>query len=133
MPKLKYLILAHTYVTDFTPLTGLENLVFLEVFMLGDVKSFEPFLSLTGLEDLNIGYTHARDGVKVLEQMTWLKRLWWSDSRLSAAQQRKLQEALPNTQLCMWLEDTSTGGGWRKNPNYYAMRELLGMPDESYR
>jgi pyruvate,orthophosphate dikinase len=56
MPHLKYLILADTKVTDLTPLTGLKELAFLELFML-DIKDYAPLESLTGLEDLNLYYT----------------------------------------------------------------------------
>ena len=128
MPKLKYLILADTYVSDLTPLTGLENLVFLEIFLL-DIDSYEPLLTLTGLEDLNLGFT--RGDIEIIKQMNWLKKLWWTGDILSWQQQEELRAALPNTQTCFELGYSSTGGGWRKNPNYYAMRELLGMPDES--
>ena len=128
MHKLKYLILADTYVSDLTPLTGLENLVFLEIFLL-DIDSYEPLLTLTGLEDLNIGFT--RGDIEIIKQMTWLKKLWWTGDILTWEEQAALRAALPNTQTCFELGYSSTGGGWRKNPNYYAMRELLGMPDES--
>lgn len=125
MPKLKYLILADTMVRDLTPLTGLENLVFLEVFLL-DLKSYEPLLSLKNLEDLNIGFT--KGDVEIIKQMTWLKRLWWSNSELSWEEQKGLRAALPNTEIQLSLGYSSTGGGWRKNQNYYDMRNLLGMP-----
>lgn len=128
MPKLKYLILGDTLVSDLTPLTGLENLVFLEIFLL-DIDSYEPLLTLKNLEDLNIGFTHGDP--EVIKQMTWLKRLWWTGNKLSWAQQQELREALPDTEMCFNLGYSSTGGGWRKNQNYYDMRELLGMPDES--
>ena len=36
-------------------------------------------------------------------------------------------EALPNTRLVL-AEPTPEGEGWRNLPNYYAMRDLLGMP-----
>lgn len=125
MPKLKYLILADTLVQDLTPLTGLENLVFLEVFLL-DLDSYEPLLSLKNLEDLNIGFTTG--DLEVIKQMTWLKRLWWSKSELTWEEQKELRAALPNTEVQLFLQTSSTGAGWRKNQNYYDMRNLLGMP-----
>ena len=128
MTKLKYLILADTMVTDLSPLAGLENLVFLEVFLL-DIESFEPLLTLTGLEDLNIGFT--KGDIEIIKQMTWLKKLWWTGNSLTYEQEQEIIAALPNTQTCFEWGYSSTGGGWRKNPNYYAMRELLGMPDDS--
>lgn len=124
MPNLRYLIIADTQVHDLSPLTGLENLVFLEAFML-DIDSYDPLLTLTGLEDLNIGYT--RGDVHVLEQMPWLKRLWWSGSGLDAAEEAALQAALPNTEIQLHSDGSSTGMGWREGQNYYDMRDLLGM------
>ena len=125
MPKLKYLILADTMVRDLTPLTGLENLIFLEVFLM-DLKSYEPLLSLKNLEDLNIGFTTGE--LDVIKQMTWLKRLWWSKCELTWEEQKELRAALPNTEIQLHLNYSSTGAGWRENQNYYDMRNLLGMP-----
>lgn len=125
MPNLRYLIIADTRVHDLTPLTGLENLVFLEAFML-DIDSYDPLLTLTGLEDLNLGYT--KGDVHVLEQMTWLKRLWWSGSGLNAEGEAALQAALPNTEIQIHSVGSSTGMGWREGQHYYDMRDLLGMP-----
>ena len=49
----------------------------------------------------------------------------------SAERQQALREALPNTYL-MFEGISSTGNGWRESPNYYAMRDLLGMGYMSY-
>ena len=48
MPKLRYLIIADTRVTDITPVTGLKDLIFFEMF--GSlVEDYSPLLTLTGL------------------------------------------------------------------------------------
>ena len=120
MPHLKYLILADTRVSDLTPLTGLKELIYLEIFIT-PVIDYSPLLTCTALEDLNISYTHGN--YQVLYQMTWLKRLWWAGSYLSST---LAQEKLPNTEL-MFNRISSTGLGWREGQNYYDMRELLGM------
>ena len=57
MPELKYLIIGDTDLDDITPLTGLTNLVFLELFIT-DFTDYTPLTTLTGLEDLNIAYTY---------------------------------------------------------------------------
>ena len=88
--------------------------------------SYEPLATLTGLEDLNLGYT--RGDVHVLEQMTWLKRLWWSGSGLNAEEEAALQAALPDTEIQIHSVGSSTGMGWREGQHYYDMRDLLGMP-----
>lgn len=126
MPHLKYLILADTDVTDFSPLEGLDELIFLEVFMC-PIRDYSPFLTLTAMEDLNICYTYGDP--EIIGQMTWLKRLWWGQvqsSRISDAQRQALCEKLPDTEI-EYEPHSSTGAGWRMGQNYYDMRDIFGM------
>lgn len=120
MPNLKYLILADTAVTDLTPLTGLEHLIYLEIFIT-QVKDYSPLLTCTALEDLNLCYTYGDP--EPVTRMTWLKRLWWADCTIPV---EEFQQMLPDTQL-MFLHHSSTGNGWRQGQNYYDMRDILGM------
>lgn len=124
MPNLKYLILADTNVSDLTPLTGLKNLVFLELF-LTRVRDTSPLLTCTALEDLNLCYTYA--DVEPVTRITWLKRLWWAGNW--NAKVRYGDTFRENIPQCTFVFDTesSTGEGWRKGKNYYAMRDLFGM------
>ena len=122
MPKLKYLILVDTYVTDISPLANHEELIFLELF-LTDITDFSPLLSCTNLEDLNICYTYA--DVEVISQMTWLNNLWWSPC--STERYEILKARLPDTFL-MVNTFSSTDKGWRHLQNYYDHRDLLGLP-----
>ena len=121
MPHLKYLILADTKVTDLTPLTGLKELAFLELFML-DIKDYAPLESLTGLEDLNLYYTFGDPNV--ILRMTWLKNLWWNGC--DGEVQLQLRETMPDCKFS-FNSFSSTGAGWRKLPNYYAQRDMLGL------
>lgn len=126
MPKLKYLVLADSPLSDFSPLTGHENLIFLEAFLC-PIKDYTPFTTLKNLQDLNICYTYAN--AEVLEEMTWLDNLWFSqpvNRFLSQDQQQSLREALPNTKI-RFERGSSTGAGWRELQNYYDMRDMLGM------
>lgn len=126
MPHLKYLIIADTAISDLTPLTGLEELVYLEVF-LSPIWDYSPLLTLTGLEDLNLCYT--RGDPKIIAQMTWLKNLWWGyweDIYLDYNMQAMLREAIPDCNFC-FVTKSSTGMGWRFLPNYYAQRDIFGM------
>lgn len=124
MPKLKYLILAHTQIKDITPLQHCKSLVFLELDW-SIVRDYTPLLGCTALEDLNLGKTYA-DITPVL-QMTWLKHLWFLDRSVEV--QIKLTETFENTETELYLNGMFTaGGGWRNLPNYYAMRDVLGMP-----
>lgn len=120
MPKLKYLILADTEVSDLSPLAGRKELIFLELF-LTPVRDYSPLVSCTALEDLNICYTYGNSAP--LTQMTWLDRLWWSYGNANRA---LLRQSLPDTQL-NFTTGSSTGAGWRKGQNYYDMRDMLGM------
>ena len=123
MPKLKYLILADTNVRSVQPLAGLEELVFLELFMT-KVSDYSPLLECPGLEDLNLGYT--RGNPEPVTRMTWLKRLWWPGCWSAKVKYGDaFRENIPG---CVFNFDTesSTGEGWRKGRHYYDMRDLLG-------
>ena len=124
MPKLQYLILIDTKGKDFSDLIYLDELIYLELFYTKFTQT-ELLLELPKLQDLNIGFT-PRPNQEVLQQMTWLERLWLPRTGLSNAELRVLQQALPNTQVVMNIEH-STAGNWRDNDNYRAMRDLLGM------
>ncbi len=122
MPHLKYLVLAYSEVTDITALSGCRELVYLEMQWTG-IRDYEPLLGCTALEDLNLGYTYGDENV--IAQLTWLKNLWWSGRGNKVWM--TLEEALTDTHLEFRVEKP-TGRGWRKLPNYYDMRDILGMP-----
>ena len=121
MPNLKYLILAHTEVQDITPLSTCKNLVFLELDW-SPVRDFSPLVGCTALEDLNIGNTGA--DVTPIGQMTWLKNLWMIFRGGGSAWQ--MTQALPNTHVVA-SGNATVSSGWRRLPNYYAMRDALNM------
>lgn len=123
MPHLQYLLLADTRITDITPLTGLTELIYLELFMTG-VTDYSPLLTLTSLEDLNLHYTNGDP--EIIAQMTWLKNLWWRSQSLGWSDMEMLRDTLVNTNY-QYSSRSSTGGGWRELPNYYAQRDILGM------
>ena len=125
MPHMQYLILADTMGTDFSVLAELKELKFLEIFMT-NFDQAEVLVGLTSLEDLNIG-TSRIDNIEPLLEMTWLQRLWLPGNvNISYAERKQLVDGLPDT-IVMFATNSSTGGGWRESPNYYAMRDLLGM------
>lgn len=127
MPELKYLIIAHTNISDLSPLVNCKKLVYLEIFMLS-LTDYSPLLELTALEDLNMGCTYADPAP--IAKMTWLKNLWWFHAyaygKPSSGAEELLAEALPNTVQKYRLQH-STDGGWRKLQNYFDMRDLMGM------
>ena len=120
MPHLQILILAHNgQLQDISPISSCKELIFLELDW-SAVKDFTPLVGCTSLEDLNIGLTYP--SVEPLMQMTWLKNLWMVD-RGGAYQ---LSQALPDTKIVA-SADATVGAGWRNLPNYYKMRDMLGM------
>ena len=119
-PHLQILILAHNgQLQDISPISSCKELIFLELDW-SAVKDFTPLVGCTSLEDLNIGLTYP--SVEPLMQMTWLKNLWMVD-RGGAYQ---LSQALPDTKIVA-SADATVGAGWRNLPNYYKMRDMLGM------
>lgn len=121
MPKLQYLILADTGITDISPLANCENLIFLELFLTA-VRDYSPLLSCTRLEDLNLCYSYG--SAEPVKQMTWLKRLWWDGNPYET---KGLEEYLPDTE-CNFTSGSSTGGTWRLGQRYKEQRDILGMP-----
>jgi hypothetical protein len=121
MPNLQYLVLAHTTVTDIGPLATCKNLKFLELDHTG-ITDYAPLLGCTGLEDLNLGKTYGDEDI--IAQMTWLKNLWWNGRGYSL--KVKMSEVLPDTHK-EFNGKLTVSNGWRKLPNYYAMRDILGM------
>ena len=125
MPKLKYLILAHNWVKDITPLSTCKNLVYLELFWNGYIPDFSPLLECPNLVDLNVSGTPT--DMTPLYQMTWLKNLWANCKGITAAEDEALREALPNTTIMTRGGDYTTGG-WREIQGYYDMRDFMGLP-----
>ena len=59
--------------------------------------------------------------------MTWLKNLWANCKGITAAEDAALKEALPNTTV-MTTGGSYTTNGWRQVQGYYDMRDLMGLP-----
>lgn len=121
MPDLEYLILAHTQLQYIEPIRSCKNLKFLELDW-SPIRDYSPLLGCTALEDLNLGNTYA--DMMVLKDMTWLKNLWIIGCGGGYAY--KLGQALPNTKIVA-SGSATVDNGWRDLPNYYAMRDTLGM------
>lgn len=119
MPKLEYLILAHTGIRYIEPIRSCKNLKFLEVDWTG-IQDLSPLLDCTGLEDLNVGNTGV--DLSPLKEMTWLKNLWM----IFRGGAYELSQVLPDTKVVASGEAT-VDSGWRDLPNYFAMRDCLKM------
>ena len=121
MPKLKYLILAWTEVQYIEPIRTCKNLIWLELDN-SCIRDYSPLVDCTALQELNIGKTFC--DITPILQMTWLKNLYMIFG--SGGDAWKASQALPNTHVVA-RGDATVGGGWRRLPNYYDMRDCLGM------
>lgn len=122
MPNLKYLILAWTEVKYIEPIRTCKNLVFLELDN-STIRDLSPLVDCTALEDLNLGNTFC-DVTPILE-MTWLKNVYFILG--SPASAYKVSQAIPTAHVVA-TGTATVGGGWRRLPNYYAMRDCLHAP-----
>lgn len=131
-PKLRFLIVGDSPISDLSPLADVSSLVYLEAFQT-NVTDYSPLLTCSGLEDLNIGYTYGDPAV--VQQMTWLKNLWWhmpwtvhSDYEEDWEYMKAhIGELMPDTTASLLHSDSSTGRGWRDLPNYFAQRDTVHM------
>ncbi len=118
MPKLKYLILAHSGIRYIDPIVNCQELVYLEVDW-SEIQDYTPIAQLKNLKDLNLTYTYC--DITPILQMTWLENLWCP--KRSAETKALLREHLTNTHL-----ELERKSGWRQLPGYYAMRDFFGKP-----
>lgn len=124
MPKLQYLLMCSTPITDISYCANMKDLKYVELF-LTKVTDFSPLLECKNLVDLNVCYTNPADPL-VFGQMKQLKNLWFRNM-MDWNVRNQLRQALPNTTM-VFEPGSSTGGGWRKLPNYYAQRDIIRMP-----
>ena len=123
MPNLKYLILAWTEVQYIEPIRTCKNLVFLELDN-SCIRDISPLVDCTALEDLNLGNTWC--DITPLKEMPWLKNVYM----ILRGNAGIVGMALPDTRVVTSNDpDVATVGyGWRRLPNYYAMRDCLHAP-----
>ena len=123
MPNLKYLILAWTEVQYIEPIRSCKNLVFLELDH-SCIRDISPLVDCTALEDLNLGMTYC--SVEPLLEMPWLKNVYM----ILRGNAGVVGMGLPDTRVVTSNDpDAATVGyGWRRLPNYYAMRDCLNVP-----
>lgn len=133
MPNLRYLLMLETTIVDLSAIGNCTSLEFLELAS-SPVWDFWPLTNLTNLKALNLSYTPYYGGEKYgafgditpLYQMTWLDRLWMTGSRQKEATREHLRNALPNVEVT-FVAVSATDRGWRYQPGYYEMRDILEM------
>ena len=123
MPNLKYLILAWTEVQYIEPIRTCKNLVFLELDH-SCIRDLSPLVDCTALEDLNLGMTYC--SIDPILEMTWLKNVYM----ILRGGGGLVGQAIPDARVVTSADpDVATVGyGWRRLPNYYAMRDCLHAP-----
>ena len=124
MPHLKYFIVVDAPLMFIDSISTCKELVYLEFFWTW-INDFTPLLECTALEDLNVSRTNGDP--MVFKEMTWLKNLWINGNALTDSEKAELEAALPNTYI-KYCYGMMAGNGWRLLQNYYDMRDLLGMP-----
>lgn len=124
MLHLRYLILADTPVEDISPLAGLEELWYLELFNCR-FHEIAPLLECPALRHLNLCYLDIHD-VELLDKLTELERLWFMSPFISREEYEWMLTILPDTEKQLGMTGASTGGGWRSHPAYFEMRDAFG-------
>lgn len=122
LKKLRVLILADNEISDISPLAGLEDLEYVELFMNKRIHDFTPLANKEKLVDLNIYYCQIQD-IAPLTTCTNLKRLWVGMCGLSDGQIGKLRKALPDCKVVA-RGSSSTGEGWRSHRHYDVLKKM---------
>ena len=123
MPNLEYLLMCDCKTSDITPIASLKKLKYLELF-LNNITDLSPLAECTALEDVNLCHNPFQDVSPLLGLN--LKNIWVSGWILPKDQLDLLRETFPDARI----EENAIGSvenGWRKLPNYYAQRDLLGL------
>lgn len=128
MPHLKYFICIDSPLMYIDPISNCKELIYCELFWT-QINDFTPLLGCTALQDLNVARTNGDP--MVFKDMPWLKNLWLDGFDIRPSKREILNEALPNTYI-KYCDAEMTANGWRDLQNYFDMRELLGMPANTW-
>lgn len=122
LKKLRVLILADNKISDISPLAGLEDLEYVELFLNRKIRDFTPLANKEKLVDLNIYYCPIQD-VSPLMTCANLKRLWLGECGLDNGQIGKLRKALPDCRINA-RGSSATGEGWREHKHYEVLKKM---------
>lgn len=127
MPKLKYLIIAMTSVSDISALATQTELIYLEIFDDYGITDITPLRNCKKLKCLNCSATNFTE-IETLLSLTELERLWMTHSALTDEQLLEVRAGLPNT----WINDNrdryAADHVWRRgNWHYVDMQRIYGM------
>lgn len=121
MPKLEYLVLTDTQIRAVTNIEYCTELKFFEMDWVPACTSLGHIDQCTKLEDLSINEIY--ESPEVICRMTWLKHLRWRYRGSSIA---SVITALPDTIIYLDFYNPNSLL-WRRLPNYYTHRDILGM------
>ena len=142
MPDLEVLIVACTYVEDFSPLEACPKLEYLEA-LNTRLHGLTPFSGMKNLRHLNIGYNFAVTDITPLYSLTDLERLWiGAHDPVPPEQIAEYRRLAPNCEV----NDTATDPteeGWRfaesngprsnnNSPRYDLLRRQFGYQDSDF-
>ncbi|MBQ7736584.1 MAG: hypothetical protein IJT62_01970 [Oscillospiraceae bacterium] len=128
LPELEYLVISKCAVRNLDDLRGLDNLIWLEMF-LSQVEDISALADLPNLQYLNIGTCwYIRDkeaAVETLKKCTNLKLLLVTYGVLTEQQVEELREALPDARI--YLKDSEVDQVWRGDKSFFDMRDAIHM------
>ena len=142
MPDLEVLIVACTYVEDFSPLEACPKLEYLEA-LNTRLHGLTPFSGMKNLRHLNIGYNFAVTDITPLYSLTDLEQLWiGAHDPVPPEQIAEYRRLAPNCEV----NDTATDPteeGWRfaesngprsnnNSPRYDLLRRQFGYQDSDF-
>lgn len=127
MPKLQYLIIAMTNISDISVLADQTELIYLEIFDDYGITDITPLRNCKKLRYLNCSATNFTE-IETLLGLKKLERLWITCSELTDEQLEELQKGLPNTRINDARDRYVADSLWRKgNWGYVDMQRIYGM------
>ena len=117
LPELQVLILVdNPWLVDISPLAGLSQLRYLELFCCYKIVDYGSLSSLTLLEDLNVCHEGMLKDPAIFDGLTNLKVCWMRGVGFTWAQKQAFLAAHP--EACVEFDvyedpQSSTDGGWR--------------------
>lgn len=125
LPGLRVLILALNNISDFSPLAGLQDLTYLEIFGNVNAEALEPLSGLIYLKDLNISYNELAVDYESLYGLVNLERLWMARMPATEAELAALREHLPGCTIVCEKWGFAVGDNWRVHERYDALNAMF--------
>ena len=123
-PNMEYLLICDSGITDLTPIGSLKKLKYLELWE-NKCTDLTPLANCTALEDINLTFIPVKDLTPLFGLN--LKNIWLTGWRYDEEQIEMLKATFPDSKI----RDRGTYPttfGWRSIPNYFAQRDLFGLP-----